>query len=103
MGCGPTASVEVLKVAVPLLIVPVPKAVLPSANVTVPVDVAGVRVAVNVIHAPKADGFVDEVSVVLAWLTTFREAEPLTVPAVAVSGIADGSDRSSRRAPGDRL
>jgi hypothetical protein len=33
----PAARVEVVKVAVPLAIVPVPKAVEPSRNVTVPV------------------------------------------------------------------
>ena len=41
-----------LKVAFPLLMVPVPSALLPSLNVTVPVAVAGVTVAVNVTDAP---------------------------------------------------
>jgi len=69
--------------------VPVPSVVLPSVNVTVPVAVAGVTVAVNVTGEPYADGFADEVSVtvVLARMITFREAEPLTVPPVAVSVV----------------
>ena len=59
---------------------PVPSVVLPSVNVTVPVAVAGVTVAVNVTGEPYEDGFADEVSVtvVLARMITFREAEPLT-------------------------
>ncbi len=51
MVCRPTASVEVLKVAVPALIVPVPIAASPSKNVTVPVGfpvVALFTVAVKV-------------------------------------------------------
>jgi hypothetical protein len=43
--------------------VPVPNAVLPSSNVTVPVAVAGVTMAVNVTDEPYADGFADEISV----------------------------------------
>jgi hypothetical protein len=54
--CDPTASAEVLYVAVPLLIVPVPSVVggvvLPSVNVTVPVATDGVTVAVNVTGEP---------------------------------------------------
>jgi hypothetical protein len=69
--CDPTASVEVLKVACPLLIVPVPSVVLPSLNVTVPVAVAGVTVAVNVTEEAYVDGFADEAraTVVLTLLT----------------------------------
>ena len=50
---------------------PVPSVVLPSENVTVPVAVAGVTVAVNVTGEPYADGFADEasVTVVLALFT----------------------------------
>jgi len=56
---------------VPPLIVPVPSVVLPSVNVTVPVAVPGVTVAVNVTGKPYADGFADEasVTVVLVLLT----------------------------------
>jgi hypothetical protein len=54
--CVPTASVEVVKVATPLLFsVPVPSAVVPSRKVTVPVGVPetlDVIVAVNVTGAP---------------------------------------------------
>ena len=39
---------EVVYVVLPLLSVPVPKVVLPSLNVTVPVAADGVTVAVNV-------------------------------------------------------
>jgi hypothetical protein len=62
---------------VPLLIVPVPSVVLPSLNVTVPVAVAGVTVAVKVTIDPYADGFADEVSlaVVLTWFTVCVSAE----------------------------
>jgi hypothetical protein len=44
---------------------PVPSVVLPSANVTFPVAVVGVTVAVKVTKDPYADGFADEVNVML--------------------------------------
>jgi hypothetical protein len=49
----------------------VPRAVLPSVNVAVPVAVGGVTVTVKVAGDPYADGFVGEfsITVVLAWLT----------------------------------
>jgi len=54
--CVPTLSVDVVKVATPPLFnVPVPSAVVPSRNVTVPVgvpEVLGVIVAVNVTGEP---------------------------------------------------
>ena len=37
--CFPTASVDVVKVALPLLSVPVPNTVVPSLNMTAPVGV----------------------------------------------------------------
>jgi hypothetical protein len=46
-----------------LLIVAGPRVALPSANVTVPVAVEGVTVALNVVDKPNADGFTVEVSV----------------------------------------
>jgi hypothetical protein len=64
----PTASVEMLKVAFPALIVPVPSVALPSMNVTVPVAVVGVTVAVNVTDEPYVDGFVDEASVTVVFV-----------------------------------
>jgi len=64
----PTTSVEMLKVAFPALIVPVPSVVLPSVNVTVPVAVVGVTEAVNVTEAPYADGFADEASVTVVFV-----------------------------------
>src|SRR5712691_238329 len=53
----------VLKVAWPLLRVPVPRMVVPSLKVTVPVGVpvvAGVTVAVKVTDCPETDGFAEE-------------------------------------------
>ncbi len=69
----PTASVEMLKVAFPALIVPVPSVAVPSMNVTVPVAVVGVTVAVNFTDELYVDGFADEasVTVVLALFTTW--------------------------------
>src|SRR5580704_16282662 len=64
MECAPTASDEVAKVAVvmPPAVesVPVPRAVPPSRNVTVPEGVPGPvveSVAVKVTNAPGCDGF----------------------------------------------
>src|ERR1019366_6376851 len=63
-----TASIEMLKVAFPALIVPVPSVVLPFVNVTVPVAVEGATVAVNVTEAPYADGFAHEDSVTVVFV-----------------------------------
>jgi hypothetical protein len=65
--------------AFPLLIVPVPRVVLPSLNVTVPVAVAGVTVAVRIVDEPNADGFADEVSVtlVLSWFIVWLSTEDM--------------------------
>jgi hypothetical protein len=64
----PTASVEMLEVAFPALIEPVPSVVLPSVNVTAPVAVVGVTVAVNVTDEPYVDGFADEASVTVVFV-----------------------------------
>ena len=63
-------SEEVVKVAVPLLIVPVLRVDELSRKVTVPVTPAG-TVAVKVTDWPKVDGFSEDVSetVVVALLT----------------------------------
>jgi hypothetical protein len=50
--CFIAVSVEVLYVATPLLIVPVPSVPLSSAKVTFPVAVDGVTVAVNITDDP---------------------------------------------------
>jgi hypothetical protein len=50
--CEPTVSVDLLRVAFPLVSAPVPKVVVPSLNVTVPVAAEGVTVAVNVTDEP---------------------------------------------------
>lgn len=56
----PVLSVEVVKVAIPLLIVPVPRLVEPSKKVTVPVATVGTE-AVKVTAWLTADGFSDDV------------------------------------------
>jgi len=65
--CEPPASVEMLNAAFPALIVPVPRVVLPSVNVTAPVAVVGITVAVNDTDEPYADGFADEASVTVVF------------------------------------
>jgi len=57
--------------------VPVPRVVLPSVNVTVPVAVVGVTVAVSVTDAPYIDGFADvaNVTVVFVLFTVWISAE----------------------------
>ena len=52
-------------VAIPALSVPVPSVVAPSLNVTVPVAVLGVTVAVNVTDCPNAEGLVLDATVVV--------------------------------------
>jgi hypothetical protein len=75
-----TLSDEVLNAAVPLLLsVPVPRVVVPSINVTVPVGVPApgelaVTLAVNVTDWPKTEGFGAEATLTVKagltfWLT----------------------------------
>jgi hypothetical protein len=74
----PPASVEMLNVAFPALVVPVPSvALFKSVNVTVPVAVVGVTTAVKVTDEPYTDGFVSEpnVVVVLAGFTVWVSTE----------------------------
>ncbi len=66
----PTASAEVVNVAMPPLSVPVPIGLPPSSNVTVPVGVpdpgaTAPTVAVNVIDCPNTDGFTEDVTAVV--------------------------------------
>ena len=67
--CAPLVKVEMVNVADALEFrEPVPKVVLPSLNVTVPVgvpDVAGLTLAVNVTLWPNVEGLIEEVSVVV--------------------------------------
>ena len=66
--CVPGASVEVAKVATWAVSVPVPRAVVPSLKVTVPVGgfaPAVATVAVKVTEAPKFAGFGLELRVVV--------------------------------------
>jgi hypothetical protein len=65
----PTASEEVVNVALPELKVAVARVDAPSRKVTVPVGVpdpgaTALTVAVNVTDCPNSDGFTDEVTVV---------------------------------------
>ena len=63
--CDPTASVDVLNVALPLLRIPVPMVVVPSLNVTDPVGVPVVdefTVAVKITEFPRFEGFSEEVT-----------------------------------------
>ena len=65
--CDPTASVDVVNAAFPLLIVTVPNTLAPSLNVIDPVgvpDVEGFTLAVNVTTLPCVAGFSDELTVV---------------------------------------
>ena len=87
----PTARLEVEKVAVPPLSVPVPSVVVPSSNVTVPVGVPApgaltVTVAVKVTLWPNTEGLAEEATLVvvasglMVWLTA-----PELLPASLVS------------------
>jgi hypothetical protein len=58
--CDPAVRVDVLRVAFPLLRLPLPKVVLPSLNVTVPVHVEGVTVAVSLTDEPYIEGFAED-------------------------------------------
>src|SRR5258708_4812485 len=71
----PTASEGVVNVATPLpLSVPLPSAVAPSLNVTVPVGLAPVTVAVKVTACPKLLGLADDVSAVVVAAATMSDA-----------------------------
>src|SRR5262245_66400769 len=59
----PTASEEIVKLAVPAASVPVPICVPPSNKLTDPVGESPVTVAVNFTGCPKLDGFCDDDSV----------------------------------------
>src|ERR1700674_2345242 len=66
MECEPDASVEVVKLATPLLlIVLVPSVVLPSLNFTVPVAAKGATEAVKMSGTFTVDGFAEDVKAML--------------------------------------
>lgn len=78
----PTASVDVVNVALPPLSWAVPNTDFPAVNVTGPVGrtVGDVIVAVNVTACPSVEGFGDEVSVaalVVCSTSWFKMAELL--------------------------
>ncbi len=79
--CDPTANDDVLKVAVPLVSETLPKDVVPSMKVTLPVGIpapgeAAETVAVKVTDCPNTEGFAAAVTllVVAALLTTCVKA-----------------------------
>ncbi len=81
IGWLPTMRVEVDKVALPPLNVPLPSVVAPSKNVTVPVAVDGETVAVKVTICPEVDGLrPDVVVVVVAALFTVCERAAEVLP-----------------------
>ncbi len=67
MLCVAAESDEDAKVALPLLssMTGEPSGVVPSLNVTVPVALTGVTIAVSVTGSPAIDGFNEDVSVVV--------------------------------------
>ena len=77
----PPVSELVVKVAMPLLIGPVPRVVAPSRNVTVPVASVG-SVAVKVTLASKVEGFREDarVTVLEALFTTWDNAVEVATP-----------------------
>lgn len=70
----------VLSVALPLLKLAVPRTVVPSLKVTVPVAAVGVTVAVKAVDWPTPDGFTDEVKAVVVDV----EVETVTETALEV-------------------
>src|SRR5207248_928047 len=72
IGCEPTASAAVLKVATPPLRVPVPIVVPPSLKVTVPLGVpapgaTAATLRASVLFWPNLDGLSEELSVVVVF------------------------------------
>src|SRR5579859_6731943 len=81
----PKVNVEIEKAATPPLSAPLPMFVPPSKNVTVPVAVPGVTVAVKVTELPERDGFADETTTVEVLFFTATVDEPLMPPLVTGS------------------
>lgn len=75
MECDPVDNIDVLYVALPPLSVPVPKVVVPSLNVTVPVAAEGVTVPVKVTNEPYVEGLTEEDTEVEVFV--FANARPL--------------------------
>src|SRR5437899_12021004 len=93
MECDPAAKVEVVNVALPLLFsvaLPIGPEPLPkvSTKKSIPVGVpapglVAVTIAVSVTGSPVADGFCEEVNVVV-------DAQKTTVKLVVLVGVASG-------------
>jgi hypothetical protein len=78
-----TDKADVLNIATPPDNVPVPRDVVPSLKVTVPVAVDGVTVAVKVTRSPEVDGLSDDVTPVdVDALLTINEPEAELAPKV---------------------
>jgi len=60
MECEPRAKLEVLRLAIPPLKVPVPRLVEPSMNVIVPVAAEGLTTAAKLTGELTGAGFVDD-------------------------------------------
>ena len=78
IGCVPTASVDLVILAVPPLNTAAPSVVVPSRNFTLPVGTGPVLVtcAVNVTACPNCEGFGLELRVVVVgypWTTWVTE------------------------------
>jgi hypothetical protein len=86
----PTASADVENVAVAVPFgAPLPKVVVPSRNVTVPVGAPAtpeVTVAVNVNDCPTTDGFADETSELVAPYSPYLDFSFATAPSPGRQG-----------------
>ena len=92
MECEPDAKVDVVKVAIPLLlIVVVPSVVLPSLNFTVPVAAKGATDAVKVSGTFTVEGFAEDVRAMLN--ETVKLGPVAVIPAtVTVTGPLSAFD-----------
>src|SRR5262249_27236813 len=99
MGCVPTARLEVVKAAVPPLIVPVPRTVEPSRKVMVPVADEG-TVAVKVMAWLTDAGLAEEASVTvgapMATVTVVAGEVAALVVAVAATEAVMGLEPMGR-------
>lgn len=89
--CDPAASADVLYVVFPPLSVPVPRVVVPSLNVTVPVAAEGVTVAVRVTEFPYVDGFDEDATV------TEEDDFPNAIPTTDIQQRAKHRKRNAVR------
>src|SRR5215472_15674173 len=82
----PTARLETVSAAVPLVSATLPITTAPSWNLTVPVAVAGDTAAVNVTARPLSDGFREDAKLTLVTsLRTVTDTAPDVLASVAPS------------------